>query len=146
MICRLGVSLADLGLTHGYVEPMLYAAEKYDMHGPASIMRVPLCHLAFIDKPYNSILQRTTCVYLSQMLRSPVAGISFSSTITLPLTSCHLISQAYDWQSIFITPFSAVCYGLKGAHTFWSDFNITLIPKPEDCGIWAYLPISAIYS
>ena len=48
MICGLEISALD---TWDAVEPVLYAAEKYDMPGPASIVRALLRTPAFVDEP-----------------------------------------------------------------------------------------------
>jgi hypothetical protein len=48
MICGLEISTLD---TWDAVEPVLYAAEKYEMPGPASIVRALLRTPAFSDEP-----------------------------------------------------------------------------------------------
>jgi hypothetical protein len=48
MICGLEIPVLD---TWDAVEPVLYAAEKYDMPGPASIVRALLRTPAFADEP-----------------------------------------------------------------------------------------------
>lgn len=48
MICGLEIPMLD---TWDAVEPVLYAAEKYDMPGPASILRALLRTPTFVDAP-----------------------------------------------------------------------------------------------
>jgi len=48
MICGLEIPVLD---TWDTVEPVLYAAEKYDMPGPASIVRALLRTPTFVDAP-----------------------------------------------------------------------------------------------
>jgi hypothetical protein len=96
MICGLEIPTLDMWdavepvlYTWDAVEPVLYTAEKYDMLGPASIVRALLRTPTFVDAPLRLCCMQRRATLAGRRMSARLRRARSRSTYTIPCTDHH---------------------------------------------------------